>query len=214
MIGMVVSMSQGVPARVVVLDATLGGKPYGTVTYQRGLVPGVGRERRVTFDVDDESGKYRITEHRTYKTDGTPLAATRTFSDESHKMDISVSVSGKTASVVFDYGKEKHSEEFLLSVEGAETIDVSQTWFYGTAPKVGTTATLWEFSLESSVWVERTVKYEGVAKIKVGEANVNSHRVKVGKDATLYLDGYGMPYKTSQETAKGTLTMVRRGGAL
>lgn len=203
---LVVSISQGVPAHGVTLDATLGGKPYGTVSYQRSILPGTGREKRVTFDVDDESGKYRLIEARTYKGDGTPIRITRAYSDNSHKFNIVATFAGKNVSVAFD----NDVQEFVLSEDKSQILDESQSWFYGSPPKVGATVKFWEFSLDGNVWAERTVKYEGVAKIKFGGKDVNAHRVTIGKDMTLYVDEFGMPYSGTQETAKGKILLTRR----
>jgi hypothetical protein len=41
---------------------------------------------------------------------------------------------------------------------------------------------------------------------------VQAHRINISKDTNFYVDDNGMPYKSSQETGSGTLTLVRREG--
>ncbi len=205
--------TQGIAARVAVLDATLAGKPYGTVTYQRGIVPGTGREKVTTIEVDEEAAKYKIIERRTYRSDGAPVSAVRTYSDESRKVTMTAVFDVRSVTVETDFGSSKETQTVVLSDEKAVIVDGSQAWFYGSAPKLGVTLTYWEFSFDGFVWLSRTVKYEGVAKIKFGGKDINAHRVTVGKETTFYVDEFGMPYKTSQETPGGTIAMLRRVGS-
>jgi hypothetical protein len=77
-------------------------------------------------------------------------------------------------------------------------------------PKKGLKSTFWEFSLDDSAWVEREVSYEGTADVKVGEKTVKgAHRIAMGKNVSVYVDEFGMPYRTIQKTAAGTLNLVR-----
>lgn len=206
-------MTQGIPARVVALDATLEGKPYGTVIYQRAILPGTGRERTLTMDVDENGVKYSFEDKRTCRADGTPIRAVSTYKDDTVTVTMSATFSGKEVTVVTNYGTENETHKYVLEVEKASTVDPSQAWFYGTAPTVGASSTFWEFSFEGRKWIERTIKYEGIAKIKFGDKDINAHRLVLGKETTWYVDEFGMPYKTSQETPSGTLTMVRRGNS-
>lgn len=212
MTGLIICFAvQGVAARAVVLDATLGGKPYGTVTMTRGLVPGTGRERRVTFEGTLGEQKFTKSEHRVYKTDGTPVSFTFSYRDGKNDYDATAKFEGNKATVVYQFGKEMHTQESVLSVDKATFIDPTQAWFYGTAPKVGAVAHFWEYSIEQSKWVERTVTYEGAARVKVGDRNVDAHRVTVNKDVVAYVDAWGLPYRSTQETPKGKIDMTRRG---
>jgi hypothetical protein len=207
--------TQGIPARAVVLDATFKDKPYGKVTYVRGLVPGKGMERIVTMEVDDESGKYTIQERRSYAHDGAPTSTVRTFSDGVSSIIVTLTYSGLKAIVTHQTGDgEPETEEFPLEVEaeGAKVNDPSQFWFFGKIPARNTKVVFWEYSLDKNNWVEKTVTYTGIAELKLGEKTVQAHRINISKDTNFYVDDNGMPYKSSQETGAGTLTLVRREG--
>ena len=208
--------AQGIPARAVVLDATFKNKPYGKVTYVRGLVPGQGMERTVTMEVDDESGRYITIEKRTYAAGGAPISVVRTHYDALEQITVTLTYSGLKAIVTHQTGDdEPETEEFPLDVEaeGAKTNDPSQFWFFGTVPPKNTKVVFWEYSLDKNSWVEKTVTYTGIAELKLGEKTVQAHRINISKDTNFYVDDDGMPYKSSQETGEGTLTLVRREGA-
>ena len=97
----------------------------------------------------------------------------------------------------------------MLTKEGAATTDASQFWFFGSVPKVKSESKFWEFSLDENAWVERTMRYEGAASLKIGEKTVQAHRISVSPDTNFYVDELGMPLKSVQKTAKGDLVMVR-----
>ena len=196
-------------ARTVHLDATLAGKPYGKVTYVRGQVAGRGVERTVTLDVNDDTGKYQISEKRTYSSTGAPVSVLRTLTEGDQKITVTLVYNGLEARVTYDHAGSQETETFKLEKENATTTDPSQLWFFGSAPAVGTKCAFWEYSLDANAWVERTVSYPGMAELKLGDKTIKAHRIAVGKDTNFYVDEWGMPYKSSQDTAAGNLTLVR-----
>ncbi len=201
--------AQAAPAKVVELSATLGGKPYGRVTYIRGIVAGKGMERTVILDVDEEGAKYRVEEKRTYANGGLPTSVVRKVTEGTRTVTVTLVYSALTAKVTITDGGESETEDFKLEVENAKTADPSQFWLFGSAPEKNAKVVFWEYSLDENKWVERTVTYTGTAELKIGEKTVTAHRISLGKDVNFYTDEFGMPFKSSQETAKGTLTLVR-----
>ncbi len=207
-LGMMIA-AQGVPAQAVVMSATLGGKPYGKVTYIRQLVPGKGMERTMVLDVDEAGSKYRIEEKRSYATGGAPTSVVRTYTEGERRVFVSIAYSGLTATVTYREGEESDVDELTLTVEGGTLTDPSQFWFFGRAPAAKAESKFWEFSIDENGWVERKVKYEGVASLKIGEKTVQAHRISIGADTNFYVDDRGMPYKSVQKTAKGDLVLIR-----
>lgn len=204
------AMAQQIPARVVVMDATLEGKPYGKVTYIRAQVPGKGFERTVSLEVKEGESTYTVAEKRSYTSDGTPTTVVRTVTEGERKITVTLTYHGLSASVVIAEGGQAESEEFPLEVEKASIRDVSQVWFYGVAPSKGLKTSFWEFSLDDNAWVEREVTYTGTADVKVGDKTVKgAHRISIGKDVNIYVDEFGMPYRSIQETRFGTLNLIR-----
>jgi hypothetical protein len=202
-------VQQTVSARVVEMSATLGGKPYGTVLYVRQLVPGKGMERSVTLTVQEEGAEYRVEEKRAFGHGGVPTSIVRTYTEGTRKAVVSVTFSGLKAVVTVSENGEQETEEVPLEVEGATTTDPTQFWFFGSAPPVKESATFWEYSLDENAWVERKVRYEGLASLKVGEKTVQAHRVSIGETVNVYVDEFGMPYKSVQKTDSGDLVLVR-----
>ena len=204
------AITQQIPARVVIMEATLGGKPYGTVTYVRGLVPGKGLERTVTMVVKEEGTSYTIEEKRSYSSDGTPTTVVRKVTEGDKHITVTLTYHGKKAVVIVSENGEAESEEVILDNEKATIQDPTQLWFQGVTPKKGLKTTFWEFSLDDNAWVEREVSYEGTADVKVGEKTVKgAHRIAIGKQVSVYVDEFGMPYRTIQDTAAGTLNLIR-----
>jgi len=197
------------PARVVVMDATLGGKQYGTVTYVRQILPGKGVERTVTMKVDEDGAKYEIQEKRTYAFGGGPTSLERTYTEGARRVVVTVVYSGLQASVTYTEGTEKDTDQMTLTKEGATLSDPSQFWFSGSVPAVKSEAVFWEFSIDDNAWVERKVRYEGEASLKVGDKTVQAYRISIGAETNFYVDVNGMPLKSVEKTSKGDLVMVR-----
>ena len=202
-------MAQGVAARVVIMNATLAGKPYGKVSYSRGIVAGKGMERTTRMEVEDGDDKYTISEKRVYSNGGVPTTVTRTITKGDKIINISLRYEGHTAVVTYGEGSRNETETFKLDEEGATIADESQFWFFGNPPDKGSKSTFWEFSLDQGKWVKQEVKYEGTARLKVGEKTVDAYRISIGKDVNFYVDEFGMPYKSVQQTPSGTLTLER-----
>ncbi len=200
---------QGVPGRAVVMSATLAGKPYGKFTYFRQLVPGKGIERSIALEVDADGAKYRIEEKRSYAAGGAPTSVVRTYTEGDRRVVVSIAYSGLKATITYLDGNESDTDEMTLTEEGATLTDPSQFWFFGSAPAAKSEAKFWEFSIDENSWVERKVKYEGVASLKIGEKTVQAHRISIGADTNFYVDDLGMPYKSVQKTAKGDLVLIR-----
>ena len=207
-LGLIVA-AQGIPARAVEMEATLGGKPYATVVYTRQIVPGKGMERMLLMKVKDAGGDYEVREVRAYATGGVPTSVVRTYTQGERRVTVSVAYSELKAVVTYREGEETDIDEFVLTKEGAATADASQFWFFGSVPAVRSESKFWEFSIDSNSWVETKVRYEGVASLKIGEKTVQAHRISIGADTNFYVDEYGAPYKSVQKTAKGDLVMVR-----
>jgi hypothetical protein len=204
-----VASVQGVPAQAVLMSATLDGKPYGKVTYIRQLVPGKGIERTTVLDVEDDGAKYRIEEKRSYATGGTPTTVVRTYTEGERRVVVTIAYSGLKATVTYREGDESDVDELTLTTEGATLTDPSQFWFVNSAPAVKAESKFWEYSIDENGWVERKLKYEGVASLRIGEKNVQAHRISIGADTNFYVDDKGMPYKSVQKTPKGDLVLVR-----
>jgi hypothetical protein len=204
------ALAQQVPARVVVMDATLEGKPYGKVTYIRGILPGKGYERTVTLEAKEADETYTVQEKRTYGPDGTPTSTVRTVTQGARKIVRTLTYQDKVANVTTKIDGEEETESFKLEEEGASLRDASQAWFYGSAPEKNAKVSFWEFSLDDNDWVEREVTYTGTADVKVGDKTVKgAHRISIGKFVNFYVDEFGMPYRSIQETGSGTLNLIR-----
>ena len=201
--------AQGIPARVVELQASIGGKPVGKVTYVRQIVIGTGMSRTLVFDVEDEDRKYSIKELRTYRHDGRPIKVERTYTEDGEQMKVTVVYNGNIADVTYSQGGESDTSSIELTEEGATTADPSVYWFLNATPKKNDKVVFWEYDIDEVEWVERTVTYHGQADLKVGDEIVRAHRISVGREVNIYVDDTGMPYKSTDTSVKGTLTLVR-----
>lgn len=196
------------------MSATLGGKPYGKVTYIRGIVAGKGMERTLILDVDEDGSKYRVEEKRTYATGGNPTSVVRRVTEGARVVTVTLKYVENKAVLTITEGSETETEEVPLAVENGKIADPSQFWFFGSPPAKNAKSVFWEYSLDENKWVERTIVYEGTAELKLGEKTVTAHRISIGKDVNFYVDDFGMPFKSSQETSKGNLTLVRTSPAI
>lgn len=206
-LGLVLAVQQ--PAKAVSMSATLGGKPYGTVTYVRQPLTNGRIERTVTLDVKEEETQYRIEEKRVYGPGGAPVSVLRTYTEGERKILVSLTYTGNKVSVVFTEGGVSEGDEVTLDQEKGTVADPSQFWFLNGAPAEKSVVDCWEYSIDDNDWVERKVKYEGVASLKIGEKTVQAHRISIGADVNWYVDDQGMPYKSVQKTAAGDLVLVR-----
>ena len=204
-----VLQAQGIPARVVELQATVDGKAVGKVTYIRQIVPGTGMSRTLVFQVEEPDRKYTIKELRTYRHDGRPIKVERTYIEDGKELKVTVAYDGNVANVTYSEGGESDTDSIALIEEGATTADPSAYWFLSATPKKGDRVVFWEYDIDEVEWVERTVTYHGLADLKVGDEIVRAHRISVGKEVNVYVDDAGMPYKMTDTSVKGTMTLVR-----
>jgi hypothetical protein len=200
---------QQIPAQAVIMSATLGGKPYGTVHYMRQLAPGRGVERTVRLVVEQEGATYTVSEKRVYTLAGVPTSTERTYQEGERRIVVTVVYDGMKATVTYKEGGDTESDEMTLTEEGASLTDPTQAWFLSSPPAAKASATFWEFSLDENSWVERKVKYEGIASLKIGEKTVQAHRISIGDNVNWYVDDKGMPFKSVQKTADGELVLLR-----
>lgn len=203
------AIAQQVPAQSVIMSATLGGKPYGRVFYTRQLVPGRSVERTVRLVVEEEGATYSVEERRAYTLAGVPTSTERTYYEGERRIVVTVSYDGLKAKVTYKEGEDTELDEMTLTEEGATLNDPTQAWFLSAPPSAKSAATFWEFSIDENGWVQRKVKYEGVASLKIGEKTVQAHRISIGDNVNWYVDDKGMPYKSVQKTADGELVLLR-----
>ena len=208
-LSMAVLQAQGIPARVVELQATVDGKAVGKVTYIRQIVPGTGMSRTLVFQVEEADRKYTIKELRTYRHDGRPIKVERTYTEDGKELKVTVAYDDNVANVTYSQGGESDTDSIALIEEDATTADPSAYWFLNATPKKGDRIVFWEYDIDEVEWVERTVTYHGLADLKVGEEIVRAHRISVGKEVNIYIDDRGMPYKMTDTSVKGTMTLVR-----
>lgn len=208
-LSMAVLQAQGIPARLVKLQATVDGKAVGEVTYIRQIVPGTGMSRTLVFEVEEEDRKYTIKELRTYRHDGRPIKVVRTYTEDGEQLKVTVAYTDNVADVTYSQGGESDTNSIALIEEGATTADPSAYWFLNATPKRGDQVVFWEYDIDKVEWVERTVTYQGLADLKVGDEIVRAHRISVGKEVNIYVDDAGMPYKMTDTSVKGTMTLVR-----
>lgn len=209
-LSMVLMQEQGVPARVVELEATVDGKPIGKVTYTRQIIPGKGMSRTIVFDVEEDDRKYTIKEIRTFRNDGTPIKTERTYTEDSQQLQVTVEYDGNVANVTYSQGGDSDTDSIALIEEGATTADPSAFWFLNATPNKNDRVVYWEYDIDEMDWVERIVTYNGQADLKVGEEIVRAHRISIGEKINVYLDDTGMPYKMTDTSVKGTMTLVRK----
>ena len=204
-----VLQAQGVSARVVELQATVDGNVIGKVTYVRQLVPGTGMSRTLIFEVEEAGKKYTIKELRTYAHDGSPIKLERTYTEDGEMLKVTVEYDGNVANVTYSQGGDSDSDSIALIEEGATTADPSAFWFLSATPKQNDKVVFWEYDIDEVDWIERTVTYHGLADLKVGDEIVRAHRISVGREVNVYVDDLGMPYKMTDTSVKGTMTLVR-----
>lgn len=202
-------LSQAVPARVAVLEATIDKKRVGEVTFLKHYLPGKGIERVTTFKVDEDEDSYVIIEKRLFDAKGEPISIERSYEEDGVILKVTVSFKDNVADVTFSQGSDRQTTSVALIEEDASTLAVSETWFINVTPKRNDKAEFWEYDIDASNWVNRVVKYHGLTELKVGDKFIKAHRISVGDQIDLYVDDFGMPYRLSDKSVKGGLVLTR-----
>lgn len=203
-------VQQGIPARVVMLEATVGKERVGEVGFFKQLVPGKGFERITTFKVEEDGvEQYTISEKRFFDFDGNPVSIERTYTEDGEALTVTVGFHDNIADVTYSKGDDEQTNSVALLEEDASIKAVSELWFVSKKPARSERVEFWEFDIDSSNWVKRIVTYHGQTDLKVGDEIIKTHRITVGEFINIYVDDFGMPYKLSDKSVKGGLTLIR-----
>lgn len=185
-------------------------KRVGEVVFLKQIVPGKGIERVTTFKVEEDGEEqYVIRERRFFDLTGNPVSIERTYTEDGEVLTVSVKFHDNIADVTYGKGDDKQTSSVALIEDDASTKAESELWFVMKKPARSDRVEFWEYDIDASNWVKRVVTYHGQTELKVGEEIIKVHRITVGEHINIYVDDFGMPYRLSDKSVKGGLTLTR-----
>lgn len=190
-VAMLAMVAQAGPLKYVI---KVKGEKTGTVTTETTGNPEDGFTDDTTIEMAEGGRKGTIRIVTKYDKTGTDSSKTMTisFGEGDIKVAAKLSDSGAEIKVTTDDGATDDQE--IKTTTNTSRVDETYFWFKTIKPEVDKKVTYHGFDIQEGVWRDVTHQYKGKEKIKIGDKEIEAHKVLRTEDeeeTTVYLDDKG-----------------------